>query len=276
MAGRVACPSCSKGYSWKAELAGRKVKCTCGTVFRMPEDDPAEAKAPPEHDIFELDDADAPMPSAAPAVEVPPEPKMHRTCPSCNTRLVAEAVLCTACGLDLTTGRKLRSDGISKEEKTEADARAYARSQYHLPGGLLVGGMLFQAIVVAMFGDAGSVIGAVIAAGFETLIVVTFMLIGCVVAAKLIGVGFGPIQVAALKLGAVFVIATDASVVVQLLPITIPLLAFAVFIIAMAGMMMWMFDMDPDEAIVTLGILAVVYLGLQMFVLSMLIALMPW
>lgn len=56
MAGKFACDGCGKQYNWKPELAGRKVKCGCGQVMTAP----AKAPAPPpvdpdaELDIFAL------------------------------------------------------------------------------------------------------------------------------------------------------------------------------------------------------------------------------
>src|SRR5690348_6956971 len=50
----VACGACGKKYVWKAELAGRKVKCACGNVIPVPA---AESDDP--HDEYELADAPA-------------------------------------------------------------------------------------------------------------------------------------------------------------------------------------------------------------------------
>jgi hypothetical protein len=36
MAISFTCPQCGKVYQFKAELAGKKGKCGCGTVFSMP------------------------------------------------------------------------------------------------------------------------------------------------------------------------------------------------------------------------------------------------
>ncbi|HRK31018.1 MAG TPA: hypothetical protein PLD59_08050, partial [Tepidisphaeraceae bacterium] len=58
--GRFSCEGCEKTYGWKAELAGRKVKCKCGTVMVVP----VEAPAPEEDGIFDLvpDASDPPPP----------------------------------------------------------------------------------------------------------------------------------------------------------------------------------------------------------------------
>src|SRR5256885_13725150 len=41
-AGRFACEICGRRYRWKQELAGRAVKCPCGTVMSYPAEDPGD------------------------------------------------------------------------------------------------------------------------------------------------------------------------------------------------------------------------------------------
>ncbi|HYE18249.1 MAG TPA: hypothetical protein VEA69_07380 [Tepidisphaeraceae bacterium] len=36
VAGRFVCSGCGKGYAWKAELAGKRVKCKCGAAISVP------------------------------------------------------------------------------------------------------------------------------------------------------------------------------------------------------------------------------------------------
>src|SRR5438552_17401640 len=55
-AGRFSCDGCGKTYAWKAELAGKRVKCKCGQAMTVPSEDPALAEAPPEgfEDLYAL------------------------------------------------------------------------------------------------------------------------------------------------------------------------------------------------------------------------------
>ena len=96
----TSCPACGKGLRWKAELVGRKVKCSCGEVFAMPVGPggvgPASAAAP-----------SAPPVAAAPKVS-PFDPDTFELsdpvvghgaagggkCPSCGAAMKAGAVLC--------------------------------------------------------------------------------------------------------------------------------------------------------------------------------------
>jgi hypothetical protein len=59
---KFACGSCGAKYTWKAELAGRKVQCRCGQVMIAPEVPPGGAIAAPRP---------AKAPSPAPARPAP-------------------------------------------------------------------------------------------------------------------------------------------------------------------------------------------------------------
>lgn len=56
------CPSCGKQWTWKPALAGKKAKCSCGTLIDVPTEPPAAAESP--DDLFEL----------APIFETPQRP----------------------------------------------------------------------------------------------------------------------------------------------------------------------------------------------------------
>src|SRR5258706_7878857 len=59
-AGKFSCDACGKSYTWKAELAGKRVKCKCGAVMTVPASDPAaaavveEALPPDFEDLYAL------------------------------------------------------------------------------------------------------------------------------------------------------------------------------------------------------------------------------
>ncbi len=87
---QVTCPSCSKSYRWKADLAGRSVPCKqCGKSFIIP-DQPglglAEQPAPqPKHaeedDLYELATDPDDEPELPPAFKSPPVPKAEDPSP---------------------------------------------------------------------------------------------------------------------------------------------------------------------------------------------------
>src|SRR5438045_654052 len=108
-AGKFSCEGCGKSYSWKAELAGRRVKCKCGGVMTVPKADPAAAaeELPPEfEDLYAL--------AEGPVVEAVTPPAFSRsgagaTCPSCGAGVESGAVLCAGCGAKLKSGKKSKS-----------------------------------------------------------------------------------------------------------------------------------------------------------------------
>lgn len=110
MAHGITCSSCGKTYPFKAELAGRKVKCKCGHVIAVPSV-PVEKHQEPDS-LYDL----APDPTAASARPAQ-QTVMARTaddsvrCPSCESPLEAGSVICVACGFNLKTGEKMKGLG---------------------------------------------------------------------------------------------------------------------------------------------------------------------
>lgn len=79
MSDALTCKGCDKRYVWKAQYAGRKVKCRCGQVLLMPAQDPAGASqaAPQEHQP-----AAAPPLPAFEMMEETPSPSPQKTKPA--------------------------------------------------------------------------------------------------------------------------------------------------------------------------------------------------
>lgn len=101
----IACPQCGKQYRWKAELAGKKVRCRCGEKFRIAEPSPAAAA-----DTYELSAGSG---AGSPLADVLPRQSdqarsTERRCPNCNTKISDQAVICINCGTDTRTGEKTR------------------------------------------------------------------------------------------------------------------------------------------------------------------------
>ncbi len=66
----IICPNCQTQYRLKPGLAGRSVRCKCGTKFVVPESQPATAH-----------------------------------CPSCSSVISADAVICINCGTDIRSAK---------------------------------------------------------------------------------------------------------------------------------------------------------------------------
>lgn len=123
MADEIRCPNCDKAYRWKPQIAGRKVRCQCTQMFRVPDEagDPIEAigplvSAPPEpqpedqsSDPYELDlPSDLPPPAPAKPAAARPTPSNGK-CPSCNSPLRPGAVICLNCGFNVQDGAKIKT-----------------------------------------------------------------------------------------------------------------------------------------------------------------------
>ncbi len=104
---QIVCAGCGKSYRWKPELAGKKGKCKCGQLLQFPMDDPgaqAAAAMPKEEEAgeYELNE-----PVAAPKPVAPKAAVGIKACKGCSGMLAPGAVLCTRCGLNQTTGKKM-------------------------------------------------------------------------------------------------------------------------------------------------------------------------
>ena len=85
------CSSCGKRYRWQAQHAGRKFKCACEAVLRVPQEDPAAVD-----ELAALDQREA---------TAQPSAQGGQSCPSCGADAAASAVLCVNCGYNFQTGK---------------------------------------------------------------------------------------------------------------------------------------------------------------------------
>src|SRR4051812_3268206 len=71
---RITCSGCGKSYAWKPELAGKRVKCKCGTVMSVPDAmDAAPPPPPQEEDLYDFAPSSEPVkPAKAPRVPLAP------------------------------------------------------------------------------------------------------------------------------------------------------------------------------------------------------------
>jgi hypothetical protein len=117
--GTVLCTGCSKSYKWKPELAGKKAKCKCGASVQFPKQAPA---APPEPELpdppqttgeYDLHDLTQPTNRTPPPKPAPVangrRASKKGVCVDCGKPLPKGAVLCMACGMNQTTGRRIET-----------------------------------------------------------------------------------------------------------------------------------------------------------------------
>ncbi len=148
----VSCPACAKRVRFKPELAGKKLRCTCGQVFRMPKDPAGQAEA--IHDnvtahgsSLEKNKADEAAAAAAEMAKkslkvdpgaggaydlsddsvsiLPKEEKKAPAvaggnkgkCPKCGSKLKPQAVICINCGFNLQAGTQVATE-VEKPQST--------------------------------------------------------------------------------------------------------------------------------------------------------------
>ncbi len=143
------CPACQQPCLWSPQRAGRRLRCACGQIFRMPDAEggpivseaapasPTGQPAPPpaptratklKREIYEVDlpddlrDTAAAQTSNAPAdTQAPSASATTGKCHSCNIRLRAGAVICLNCGFSLTQGGKLKTRIDTEPESLATD-----------------------------------------------------------------------------------------------------------------------------------------------------------
>jgi hypothetical protein len=87
------CGNCQGRFKAPENLAGKRVRCKCGTVLAVPAIAPKAT--PPEPEIADLSGLiDGTGFDAA-------------SCPGCGTSLPDDAVICTACGFNKKTGQRM-------------------------------------------------------------------------------------------------------------------------------------------------------------------------
>lgn len=118
----VSCDSCGRHYKWLDKLAGKKVRCKCGQVMRMPEMDPA-------------DDGDLLLSQPSIVTGAAPAAATASTgyCPSCKEAVKPGAVICMGCGFNIKEGKQLKTQvgGVVRASTGPADGprRAYSTGQ---------------------------------------------------------------------------------------------------------------------------------------------------
>ena len=117
MAITFSCPTCSKKFKVKVELAGKPVKCPCGAGFKVPQSRVPPAK--PLSDPATADTVDFGISSGDTGFAdlldeaILPESFGRKRCPSCKEPIDTAAVLCIECGYHLEKGKRLTTKRTS-------------------------------------------------------------------------------------------------------------------------------------------------------------------
>ncbi len=269
---RVTCPGCGKRYRWRDDLAGRKVKCACGQVMTMPEVVPVDEEA---------GDAMIAMESKTDATGGASD-----ACPVCSAPMAAGAVLCTACGFNTQTGSRMgtqvTAEGTGDDDQPpardagrSAHARAIAREhavkQWIAPGVMLVVGVVVSLWLAAMWGGAASMAVRMIADGVGMFLGVGLSLAALFITAGLLGVSFGRLETAILKLAAIYIFpgAMGDAANLVLSPIGIIVSVGLYF-----WMLSWLFDLDFMETFICAVVIFAVKMLMWLVLIGVLISLL--
>lgn len=121
---RFSC-ACGKQLAAPAAAAGRRARCPqCQTVVEIPRPEAELAALDPLADELRLA-APAPLPASEERrSHVTPTPtEAGRQCPSCKRMIPPPARICTACGIDLKTGRFLQMVDDSHLDRVYANTQ---------------------------------------------------------------------------------------------------------------------------------------------------------
>jgi DNA-directed RNA polymerase subunit RPC12/RpoP len=118
---RFKCTSCGRRFTWKRDIAGRKVRCKCGESIRVPKS--VDSQASSKDDTYELDFEKADAPREPLPSEQAAAPAHGGKCPSCAAEISKQAVICIQCGFDVKEGRQIETS-LGQAVKTVDAARA--------------------------------------------------------------------------------------------------------------------------------------------------------
>lgn len=267
---RFACEACGKSYTWKPELAGKKVKCKCGQILRVPQ----AQQEPPEDDLYDLAPSEEPVKPQRAAPPPPITPSSASTSRSSGARPLparapvgrAPAVAASGAGtVPYFPGPTLRD-----RERLAAQVLVDMKRDVYTPVILLVLGFL---LYVGYYGIRYQMGGTGIA--FTTLglgLITAFkaaLLIGFAFAvAGPLGVSFGGIYTAILKLAAIAVFCDGVTTWIDAGVNKISgvggggvfgfgVISFPIALGLYWGLLTYLFSMDPGDSWMVVMILSV-------------------
>ena len=221
-------------------------------------------------------------------------------CPSCGSAMKPHAVICLNCGHNRSTGEKIKTERIEGDAAaaqddaaaTDADAPSsrgeaikpiYDHSNPTFTNIILPIGLILLGVVVAIAEQrywtddpAESLVGALLVVGVTLAVSIPITLLGVMIAAPVLGLSFGYLGHALLKLAAIIV---GPSAIGEIAMYLLGGDLFGWFIGLFVtlgfyrGLMQALFDLDSDDAIKCIIIIAVVRYAVSIAISLTLIAL---
>lgn len=244
VAGKLVCDQCRKAYAWKAQYAGRTLKCKCGASIKAPA--PARvAEAAP------LDDIES-MLAQASEYDVKDEPVAVARQVG---RAAAVTVMPAGGAAVASPVSPLLAYASSIRKPVDPATAASKITDIYVPLALLALGL------VAYIWDAHlwGITNPAVMAGFilvKSIINLVLVFIALLIATKLIDLGLGPIGPALLKIAAVALLPGAVGDIIAIY--TMGMVAWGITIVMYWGLLYYLFDMDAGEFVMVTGILWVV------------------
>src|SRR6266566_2502068 len=211
--GKFSCDGCGKTYAWKAELAGKRVKCKCGQALTVPSEDPALAESLPEgfEDLYALAEGPAVQAVTPPAFTRPveagvdaPAPKKSKSAKSSGGAGYAAPALAGAGGGGAMAGyaQMAGKKRIADEKVDRSEVFFNPLKDLYIPGGLIVAGTVLSYLALVYNHGIRNPGVAMLAVGVMTFVNLILTIPGILLTIKLFDLGIGPIGPGIVKLGA--------------------------------------------------------------------------
>ena len=280
---RFTCDGCGRTYAWKPQLAGKRVKCKCGATMTVPEAETL-AEAEPDFDadaLYALADAEA-----AAAENAPSQHRVvERSAPSASPKASAAPSGVPRSHAALAVGYQR---GPTARELERGSSTVDMARDLYVPLGLFVGGLI---VYVSYYAIAYQLRGGAVAAVMFGLFLMTLfkaaLLIGfALVAAGPLGVSFGGVWSAVLKLAAIAVFCDGIATWVDAGTAKLAgagggmfagFLSYPVVLCATWMLLIYLFSMDSGESWMVVVVLSTFYFIVRWFLLFALLgAIMSW
>lgn len=262
---KISCDGCGRQYKWKPEIAGRKVRCKCGSILTVPQ---AQPEPPQEDDLYSFADEIvssvqsgggavapiAPIAMASSAAAVPPIKPIAPVVTPARSAVPSPML-----------GYQTRPTQRQVEQGSALGIEGSMGKDLILPIAMILGGTVLNFITLCVIGSApfGE---AALWIGVSSILSTLLIAVGCFAAIKLLDFSLGAPLQALLKVAAV-AIAPDA--VGDLITAVVPfggMLAIFLTLGIYFALLMAFFDLDGTEVMITTCIFWVIQTWVVMII----------
>lgn len=243
------CPACGTSCDWKPEFVGKTAMCRCGHVMKVP-----DLRAAEEESML-----------PTPHVPAPPRGKHNLR----EEGPVPEAEF-NEDEIDEKTARELAGLAeYGEEDPTKPDVFR----DLHAPLGLIAVGLMITAGEVAWMAREGASVGAAtVYVAVSTFIQLVVMFAGILGAAKVGGIGFGPLGTAVLKLLAVYLAPSALGMLITEAlggDMAVAMIGYGVAAVLYWSLIAYLFRLDGQQTVTCVMAIGVARWVAKAFVIGM-------